>query len=366
MKVPRTKLRLVDTWISKDEFLQQRQEQPSLGPGRPYFFFSHNPVACGLFQFALLLELQRGGMQDLNGSAYALSMAHLYNAAQTESRLTTNWPDMEKLIDFFGKEDLCIGRPPKTVDHYLPQFLLAKGVSSQQFAKNRRDKGIKHADDGPRRLKTSEFVENFEKLLGKTDNTQIDINVDLIETFLHRMAHTQSMNKKKQGHTHERWERSHTLTPTQLLTLLEQCMEEEEPKLGLDYFVLYKSSWHLLVSIAMELDPEYTKWLSHRFPKYDSNINHRLHYLPHYVFEKLREARKSGKAVGTEKDILTRVARVIDDVVPRIAKDPSPTVVGAVNDDDLVTEFEHGTQNGLCIHWGRCEKTGSFGGQEPK
>ncbi len=353
------RLHLVDTWINEDEFLRLRQNQPNLGPGRPYFFFSHNPVVCGLFQFALLLQMQRGGMSDLNNTAYASTMAHLYNAAQTESHLTTNWPDMEKLIEFYGKKDLFIGGPPKTVNQYLSQFLMTKGISSRQFAKARRDEGIIYSKHNPRLLKTSEIMENFEKLLCKTDKKEIDINVDLVETFLHRMAHTQSL-KKEQGVIHKRWEESHALTPIQLLTLLEQCMEEEKPKLSFDYAAFYQSSWRVLASIVAELGSEYTEWLDRRVPKHEKNINDCLKYLPHFVFEKLQGGWKSGKAVATKEDTLARVARIINDVVSRIAKDPNPTVLGTVNDESLTTEFEHGTQDGLCIHWGRCEKTRFF------
>ena len=366
MMIRRQRLHLVDTWISKDEFLRLRHCQPDLGSGRPYFFFSHNPVVCGLIQFALLLKMQRGGMSDLNDMAYALSMAHLYNAAQNEGHLTTNWPDMEKLIEFCGKTDLFIGAPPKNMEKYHSQYIMATGVSLQSFAKDRRiEDGIIYSKHSLRLLTTSNIVENFEKLLCKTDKKNIDIDVDLIETFLHRMAHNQSL-KKEQGVIHKRWEESRALTPIQLLTLLEQCMEEEKPKLSFNYFAFYQSSWQALASIVAELGPEYTEWLDLRSPRHNRNINYCLHNVPHFVFakfsyEKLQGGRKSGKAVATKEDTLARVACMIVDIVSRIAKDPSPTVLGTINDESLTTEFEHGTQDGLCIHWGRCEKTRFLG-----
>ena len=55
---------------------------------------------------------------------------------------------------------------------------------------------------------------------------------------------------------------------------------------------------------------------------------------------------------------------VIEEFVSRKAKDPSPSIAGAINDQGLTTDFEHGTQNGVCIHWGRCERTGTFESQE--
>lgn len=364
--IVRHKLHLADTWINKDNILELRKLQPSLGPGRPHFFFSHNPVVCGFFQFVLLLKLQREGIRDLNGSGYASSMAHLYNAAQTERHLSTIWPDMEKLIDFHGEGELFTGGPPKTVEQYYSNFLMVKGVSAEHFAKDRRHKGIKQAKDGPRLLKTSEIVENFEKLLCKPDHTHTDINIDLIERFLHGMAHIQSMKRKEQGFNRERWQKSHTLTPVELLELLEQCIPEEEPKLAFNYFAIYQSSFILLAAIKMELGTEFTDWLDHLFPNHASNDNRCLHHLPHFVFDKLSKAQKKDKAGTTEDNILARVGRIIDGFVSRKAKDPSPTVIGVVNNQDLTTDFEHGTQNGVCIHWGRCERTGSFKAQTSK
>lgn len=358
-----SRLGVVDTCISKDIMLELRQEQPSLGTGRPYFFFSHNPVICGLFQFALLLNLQREAFSELNASGYGLSVAHLYNATRTENYLTTIWPDMEKMIEL-REGELFAGGTPKTVDQYISNILRVNGVSIVNFAKDSRSNWKKKATNGPRQLETPEIMESFKKLLCKTDDTPTDISMDLIEAMLHKMAQTQSVKRKEQGLIRERWQRNHTLTPIELLKLLEQCMAEEEPKLAFNYFAIYQSSFLLLASIKVELGTEFTNWLDREFPNHDSNDNRLLRYLPYYVFGKLPEVQKKSKAATTEDNILARVGRVIDDFVCRKAKDPSPTIAGGFNDQDLTTDFEHGTQNGVCIHWGRCDRTAYFANQK--
>ena len=357
-----SRLRVVDACISKDVMLELRQEQPSLGTGRPYFFFSHNPVICGLFQFALLLKLQRQSIIDLNASGYGLSVAHLYNAAQTDNHLTTIWPDMERMIEL-REGELFAGGTPKTVDQYILNILRVTGVSIVNFAKDSRSNWKKKATNGPHQLETPEIMESFEKLLCNPDDTPTEISMDLIEAMLHRMAHTQSVKRKDQGLIRERWQRNHTLTPIELLKLLEQCMAEEEPKLAFNYFAIYQSSFLLLASIKVALGTEFTDWLNRNFPNHDSNDNRLLHYLPFYVFGKLETVQEKSKAVTTGDNILARVGRVIDDFVSRRAKDLSPTIAGGFNDQDLATDFEHGTQNGVCIHWGRCDRTGTFANQ---
>lgn len=53
------------------------------------------------------------------------------------------------------------------------------------MSKSVATKDMKHCEEVPRRSKTSEMAEKFEELLCKTDHTQTDVNVDLIETLLH-------------------------------------------------------------------------------------------------------------------------------------------------------------------------------------
>lgn len=201
--IVRRRFQVIDAWIRRDIFLELRKEQPSLGTGRPHFFFTHNPVVCGLFQFATLLSVQRDLILELNASKYGLSMAQLYNAALTERQFTTIWPDMEKFIEF-NKGRLFPAGLPKTLDQCIWNFLRVKGVSAVNFAKDRRSiKEFEQANNDGGQLKTSEIMKSFEKLLCKIDNTEI--NVDLIETLLHRMAHSESMKKKEQGLIRERW-----------------------------------------------------------------------------------------------------------------------------------------------------------------
>ena len=338
---------VIDTWVCKDTILELRQKQPSLGTGRPHFLFSHNPVLCGLFQFAALLSLQRVAILELNATGYGLSMAYLYTAALT-GHITNIWPDMEKFIEY-NEGRLFPAGLPKTVDQCIWNFLRVKGVSAVSFGKDHRsNKAFKQANNNLGQLETSEMMKSFEKLLCKTeDNTET--NADFIETLLHRMARTQSMKKKEQGLIRLRWQKSHTLTPIELLKLLEQCMAEEEPKLVFDYFAIYQSSFLLLASIKVALGNEFTDWLDDQCLDHDSNDNRLLRHLPQFVLERFNE-----------NDILARVGYVIEDFVSRRAKHPSPSIAGAVDDQNLTTEFEHGSQNGICIHWGRCERTGGF------
>lgn len=337
---------ILNGWSAGDVFMRIREQDPQLGLGRPFFFLSHNPVVCGLMQSAALLKLQSGGIKIMNKSIYAASAAHLYNAARTEDCLPSRWPDMETLIDLYGRSDIFLGAPPKTISAYSHHHLVARGFSATNFAKDRSGE-FEYSDRGARGLKVPKILETMQEFLCQSDATKTDINVDLMERFLHQTAHRKAA--KNTGS-------SHRVSPLQLLILLEQVMEEEEAKLVFNYYALHYHCWMLLFKIYMELRDEFTAWLPSG--KRNGNPNFLLHFLPPYIFgTMLKESGKKGGTKGGkdgtgEENILSRVGRVMDVYISEKAQDPSPTTVGVVDDSGLETEIEHGTQNGVCIHWG--------------
>ena len=287
-------------WTSDDAFMQLREEH-DLGSTKPFFFMSHNPVVCGLLQCATLLKSQSGGITIMNTSLYAACAAHLYNAAMNEGHLEHQWPDMEKLVDLYGRSDIFLGAPPKTISAYGNHHLIFAGGSVRNFAKDRR-KEFEHSDKGARLLKFPKIMETFDKSLCRTDATNTETSVDLMEKFLHQTAQRQVTQKKRS---------SHLLKPVQLLILLEKCMEDDEAKLVFNYYTLHRSCWMLLFAVYLELREEFKAWLPPE--RRDENPNFLLHYLPQFIFLKL--AKERGKKGARTESILTRVGLVMDDYI---------------------------------------------------
>lgn len=328
-------------WITDDIFMQKRQSHPQMGPGRPFFFLSHNLVVCGLLQFATLLRSQFGGILTMNISLYAVVSAHLYNAARNEGYLPNRWADMENLIALYGNY-IFVGGPRKKSSAYVMSYLYARGVSVTVLA-NENMGTLKYSSRGPRELEVPKIMATFEKLLCQRDATKTDKDVDLMMKFLHQTARQQGMQNEGS---------SHILSPIRLLLLLEQCIEEEEAKLVFDYWALHWSCWTLLFGIYTELQAEFTSFLPPETRKL--NPNDQLHILPALIFA-LLEHEDGKKSVGKE-NLLARAGRVMDAYITKKAQSPNPTTVGVVNDDGLKTETEHGTQNDECIHWGECDR----------
>lgn len=346
-------------WTTDDIFMKLRETSPALdkdkGPAKPFFFLSHNPVVCGVMQCAALLKLQSGGIKIMNKSIYAASAAHLYHAVKNEGCLPSEWPDMKKLIDLY-RRDIFLGDKPKNISTYLSRYKIVRGASVTNWAVDNRG-DFKYSDQGPRELKVSKIMETFEDFLCQTDATNHDINVDLLERFLHQTAHGQATQKKG---------KSNSVEPVQLLVLLEQCLKKEEAKLFFNYYALHFHCWMLLTKAYLELQDEFTKWLTATLGPDVSkdNMNLLLYLLPPYIFDRMaEESSKKGSKKGNKKDdkesageesIVSRVGRVMDAYISEEAQNPSPPADGVVDDSGLQTETEHGTQNGVCIHWGPC------------
>ena len=341
----------LNAWANDDIFKKFRGGRPILGPGRPFFFLSHNLVMCGLLHCVALMRSQIGGIGLMNRTMYAVCAAHLYNAARNEGNLQSRWSDMEKLIELYGPSDIFVGAPPKTISAYASQHLIVIGCSATSFAK---DKGgqIEASKKGARLFKVPKFIETLENVLRHEDAERTGISVDLMEKFLYQTVLRRRTQEKGS---------SCYLDPVQLLVLLENCMEEEEAKMVFHYYNLHFSCWMLLFKVYSELRQEFTAWLAPE--SRDLNANNVLHYLPAFIFGQLTEE-ENRKGPGKDT-ILSRVGRVMDDYIYKNAHDPSSTTLGVVNDDDLMTEIEHGTQQGECTHWGVCDRMDVGRGWQP-
>ena len=129
-------------WTTDDVLMQLREEH-NLGSTKPFFFMSHNPVLCGVMQCATLLKSQSECISITNALLYAACAAHLYNPAMNEGHLQHHWPDMEKLIDLYGRSDIFRGAPPKTISAYCNHHLISRGCSVRNFANNKWQEVVK-------------------------------------------------------------------------------------------------------------------------------------------------------------------------------------------------------------------------------
>lgn len=187
-------VKTMDRWIVVDGFMQLRGLEPKLpaivGTGKPFFFFTHNPLASGLFQLAILLNMQRGGLANLNAYRYVMAMAHLYNALRCENLISSPWQDMEDFIALHGQEYVINKKPLGGLKTHWSCLHLAARGSMQAFAKDTQGVGNfrKRSKKGARLIQPSAIIASFQDRLCPIDGVQQDIVVEKFEAYLSRRA----------------------------------------------------------------------------------------------------------------------------------------------------------------------------------
>ena len=341
-------VRLVNKWIFEDEFktARQRMKRPM---GRPFFFLLHNPVTCGLFQSALLLKLQQKGMENANSKQHILAVAHLYCAAKNERLLSDLWPDMEEIISL-GSKDLFLGQLARNLKQYLSSYLTVRGCSMQMFAKGRPNKEVTLSNREKRKLKSSKLMNLFETLLSRKDPSNSDITIGYIETLLHRIARSKETQSHKAWDLGGQWGTSKPLDPVQLLTLLDECVAAEEPRLTFNDAALNEQCFLLLATIEIAMEGMFASWLEVSLGPLgpDFNKSHCLHSMPMLVFlQKPDDTMLLLKLVG----------QTMGDFIRKRCKMPNERTDGVVSDGGWEgLGDEHPLHNGDCLHWGVCGK----------
>ena len=334
----------VKEWIQEDKFASARHLKGIKQRARPFYFLTHDPITCGLFQSALLLKLQVVSLNTANVTGHLAAIAHIYHAAKNEDLLIETWRDLEEVMDIHGSDGLFLGEPPSHSWQYLTSYVLMLGISAQYFAKRLSNKMVPSAR-GRRLLKFPALLKSFEKLLCQNDPPSAIANIRSIEELLHmvhREIRTQSQEQRKLWNP---WATLESLDNVQMLSFLEELIAAEEPGLRFDYQALNEQCFLLLATIEMNIGGRFATWVADAMGL-DTNVNNYLHFLPSFIFTRDRD-----------NNILSMVGRTIDDFIRRRCQVPNGRVNVVLNDEGWEgLEDEHPTHHGDCLHWGRCAR----------
>ena len=323
------------SWIDRDGFLKLR----SLGRlpinKIPSPFLPQIPVVCGNLLCGLFAKLQSDKIKIYKRSPLGTAAACLYNAVRNEGYLDLEWQDMELLIENYDSAQVFEGQPPKDRKEYYNHF--ATSIDSYHL----KGSGIKRESQVSRVLKT------FEELLCQTDPSKTEMSIDVVEEFLYQTAHLQGMGKKVQEALCEYWIKNHTLHPTQLLTLLEERLTENEPMLDFNYYGFYKSCFLLLRLVEAELHYELKTFMSNLPLTFNDDLDEDFKYMSAMVFLDFSLTLVDGPPPDK---MLIRVAGVFKKFLERFDGNPNGKTTKIIDND--------GVRNGVCIHWGSCKWLG--------
>ena len=321
-------------WIDRDEFVEL------LRVGRlPLGGLSPNPVVCGSMQCGIFAKSQSDQITMLEGSLLGTAAACLYNAVRKEGYLDLQWQDMELLIENYDSAEIFDGEPPKDAKEYYNHF--ARSIDFYYVKKSGKK----------RKSQVSEILKLFEKLLCQTDPAKTEISVDVVEEFLQRTAHLQGIRRKKKDALRDHWNKNHTLKLTELLTLLNECLNENEPLLHFNHYAFYKSCFLLLMLVKKELCDEFNDFMSSLPFPFRGHTDEDFIWLSAMVFHEFHVTMDSKHGPPPEK-WLVKVAGVFKKFLEKYAGKPDGKIIGGFNDA--------GVRNGVCIHWGSCKRLGTI------
>ena len=314
-KILRNTLEFIDYWITKDAIDKTRRvllkSMYDKGITEPYYLFSRHPLLCGLLQFSLTMMMREAGSAMAMCWGSILYVCHLYNALRQTSNLSVLWPDMETFISVNTPERLFVGGLPTTLEDCFKRYSLMMGTAPENFARDyqsrNRGRGLKHAKKGPRDWHIDPpiakiFKERYLSLDGSVRWTILNIESLLKEadTGVHAVR--------------KRWEKSHQLSPLQLLTALQNVLAGEFPELTYDYFGMHIKCLNLLRQLRSE---NHDKLLQYCGPDYLERED-QISTVAGYIIMVAVGTEKAGEALtrqSTGSHMLVKAGSIMGDFI---------------------------------------------------
>lgn len=228
---------VVFEWQEGDGMNDNKKAASAEDEWQPSKLLAIHPWLCGALRFNLDHRVHDLGLEHWNYYGYVRSWTHIYNALLQEGYVAEKWMDMEKILDMHPSTDFFSGSVPDKRDSYGKQFDLAQGLSSTNFAKNRKatnlalKKSSKFGDSAPIcRL-------HFEH--AKLRHKELAVRSPLLEATLSETPRNSPSSLRKNSEVLRRqWKERKPLTPTQLLEFTKLSFMEERDAHRFGYLAL--------------------------------------------------------------------------------------------------------------------------------
>ena len=314
-KILRNTLEFIDYWITKDAIDKMRRvllkSMYDKGITEPYYLFSRHPLLCGLLQFSLTMMMREAGSAMAMCWGSILYVCHLYNALRQTSNLSVLWPDMETFISVNTPERLFVGGVPTTLEDCFKRYSLMMGTAPENFARDyqsrNRGRGLKHAKKGPRDWHVDPpivkiFKERYLSLDGSVRWTILNIESLLKEadTEMHAVKN--------------RWEKSHQLSPLQLLTALQVALAADYAELTYDYFGMHTKCMNLLRQLRSENHDRLVQYCGPDYLEREDQIS----TVAGYIIMIAVRTEKAGETLtgqSTGSHMLVKAGRIMGDFI---------------------------------------------------
>ena len=342
---------LVDNWLIIDpihasmvKILRSRAPDPNaISP--PFNLLKQHPLLCGLFEFALDLQLQDASVKLLNAWGSVMCTAHLYNAVVQESACKANWPAMSELVSIHSEEKIFVGEHPTNAEGYLKHYLLCMGQSVSALSENSRNKGLKSSKKGPRTLAPDSPVSQIFRRRYTENTGQLDLNLEQVEELLNdrfesttnedefiekdgmKMGVLSIQQRETRKKLSRKLKQSQRLSLLELLVALQGSISIELSELEFDYLAFHRSCWQLLRDVQGRLHTQLLRYIE---PGYLPNES-QLPFVVGYIF-----------AVGYQSSNLAKTLLKLRDDAPTTSR--LLQEAGTVVEEFLVQHGREGSQ----------------------
>lgn len=195
----------------------------------PLHLFKTNPIYCGLVSFNLLRDFEVAGISLCNWHKSIWPTAHLYNALQRTSSITTLWPEMDELINLH-LNTLFAGQVPLSAHEFFVRFALALGVSMSSIACYKQNRTsdqqfrFRQGADGTK-LESTEMASVFRQYFDQ--KSSLEVCLVKLDSLIRKPGSRASRKER------EAWRRP--LTNLQFLNMLQANLPSVVQRLRFDY-----------------------------------------------------------------------------------------------------------------------------------
>ncbi|KAJ3154086.1 hypothetical protein HDU86_005011 [Geranomyces michiganensis] len=254
---------VVDDWILEDRLykygMSVRKSAKFDKKPEAYLLLKWHPWLCGMIQFKMHLQAQEIGITYAGAWGSILCVAHLYEACKHTRGLQQEWPDMEWIMNVHQKERVFRGRVPTTMGESLTSLCLIMGVSATEFAsgrKNRKTDGLKHSAHGPVGLKENSPVSLIFRPRLCHGESKVVLTTQVVDQLLQEALASNKLADKLSM----QWSRKQSLSPLQLLAVLQAGLLAEKETIRFDYMRMHNRCMDVLRDLHTAVDSDFTKY----------------------------------------------------------------------------------------------------------
>ncbi|KAK4917995.1 hypothetical protein LTR49_014133 [Elasticomyces elasticus] len=223
--------------------------------------FCHLPVLCGWFVGYLDLPNSTDSIETCNNAFIVLAVAHLYMACR-DTGLVGAWPDMDFALETQGLARLKLWTPAagaRSLDTAARHYDQALGITvQQQVGRNKLQRLVRiPLPSFSQVTKTAarfEPVSAYSKSMLEARDSKGGTDKDprqLSHRALYRMTArlVESPTSQVNDEIRTQWEQCKTLTPEQLLSVLQSSLVADEMQQSFDFRSLFRVCANILLSV---------------------------------------------------------------------------------------------------------------------